>query len=194
MLQKTIFDNGVISSLLRKIAVMFFRYKKWKILDDLPSSLTKAVVVAAPHTTGFDLPYAILVASYLNLPIYWIGKEELFIWPFKDILMWLGGIPVKRNRGANQTPVLGALIRESQKKVFLIIAPAGTRKNVPVAEWNKGYYRIAMYADAPIVFAYLDYRYKVARVSFPFIPTGDYDADIVVPENFYAHLIPQTQI
>ncbi len=194
MLQKTIFDNKVIAYILKRIAVGFFRSRKWSISDHTPSSVTKAVVVSAPHTAWFDLPYTILVASYLDSPIYWIGKEELFIWPFKRILTWLGGIPVKRKSGENKTFLVGKIIRDSQKKVFLIITPSGTRKNLPVAEWNKGYYYIAMYAKVPILFAYIDYRHKTARVSFPFSPTGDYDADIVVPENFYAHLIPKTQI
>ncbi len=188
MHQKTVFDNRLFSVLLRKVATIFFRLKSWKLSEDIPSSVTKAVVVAAPHTTGFDLLYIILLSAYFDLPIRWIAKEELFIWPFRGILMWLGGIPVKRHSSESKTVIIGKMLRETDKKMFLVIAPAGTRKNLPVEAWNKGYYYIALYAGVPLIFATINYKNKRASVSFPFMPNGDHDSDIHEVKRHYRNL------
>jgi hypothetical protein len=60
---------------------------------------------------------------------------------------------------------------------------------LPVKDWNKGYYYIALYARAPLIFATIDYKNKRASVSFPFMPTGDYDTDVHEVKRHYHNLI-----
>lgn len=191
MFQKTIFRSKWIATILQKIATHFFRTKKWKLVELFPSSVTKAVIVAAPHTTGFDLLYSILLGGYFKLPLYFIGKKELFIWPFKTTLAWLGVIPIDRGSSTGKTKFYGDLLRKSDTSMFLVIAPAGTRKNKPVEEWNRGYYYIALYAEVPLIFGFIDYNNKSAGTSFPFNPTGDYEKDMEVIKKFYSHLLPK---
>jgi hypothetical protein len=39
-----------------------------------------------------------MVAFSLRLHIYWMGKQSLFNPPFRGLMMWLGGIPVNREK------------------------------------------------------------------------------------------------
>lgn len=185
MLQKTIFDSERISNLLRKFSLMYFRINDWEILGAMPTSSSKCVVVAAPHTTWLDLPYSLMLASCFNMKIYWMGKEELFGKPFGNIMRFLGGISIKRNQRSNKTDFYATVLRESTKSLQLVIAPAGTRKNTPVREWRRGYYDIAVKAGVPIVVGYINYKERTAGIGGIYHPTGNYENDIKVIENFY---------
>lgn len=186
MVQKTIFDNRLLSWILKKFAVLYFRVNKWEIESVFHQSTTKCVIVAAPHTTSLDLPYMLLLAYLFHLKVYWIGKEELFIFPFKKIMLWLGGLPIKRGVVGNKTIYFGNLLKSSEEQVHLVIAPSGTRKNLHVRQWNKGFYYIALHAKVPLALAYIDYKNKKAGIGNIFMPTGDYEADMQFLEDFYS--------
>jgi 1-acyl-sn-glycerol-3-phosphate acyltransferase len=190
MLQKTIFDSGWINNLLRKFSLFFFRVNDWEILGAVPRSVQKCVIVAAPHTTWLDLPYSLMLASCLKMKIYWMGKEELFAKPFGGIMRWLGGISIKRNERSRKTDFYASVLRESSRPLHLVIAPAGTRKNMPAREWKRGYYDISVKAGVPIVLGYINYKERIAGIGKIFIPTGNYDDDIKFIEDFYRGHIP----
>ncbi len=190
MFQKTIFDNTICTFFFRKLAVRLFRFRGWKIEGKIPKSVTKCVIVAAPHTTGFDLPYSIMLAFFFELKIYWIGKKELFFFPFKSTLLWLGGIPVDRAKRGGLTKIYGSLLKDTEEAIHLVIAPAGTRKNVAVQEWRRGFYDIAVSGGVPIVCGYIDYINKRAGLREPFYPTGDYAKDMYHFQKAYESLLP----
>ncbi len=192
MLPSTIFDSPVLSVLFRKCAVRFFRWKKWKIEGSIPTSLTNTsfVIVAAPHTTGYDLPYALLLAFFFRLRIYWMGKKELFIFPFKKVLMWLGGIPINRSVRADRTKYYGEILKNSKERIHLVIAPSGTRKNTPVRSWGTGFYFIALYANVPIILTAISHTNKRASVIGVIFPTGNYERDILAIEKYYRPYLP----
>ena len=79
----TIFDTPVINTLLRILSVGFLKLSGWKIEGQLPSDGNKSVLIAAPHTSNWDLPYTLMVAFSLRLNIYWMGKEQIFKPPFE---------------------------------------------------------------------------------------------------------------
>ncbi len=60
---------------------ILFKILKWKILGDskLPK---KCVLIVAPHTHWQDFIYAIIIREALNQEINFIGKKELFKFPF----------------------------------------------------------------------------------------------------------------
>lgn len=79
----------------------------------MPLNGQKSALIAAPHTSNWDLPYTLMVAFSLRLNVYWMGKHQLFRFPFRGIMMWLGGIPVTRETKNN---VVAASVAAIQRR------------------------------------------------------------------------------
>lgn len=180
----TIFDTPIINTLLRWLSIAFFRMAGWKIVGELPAEAAKSVLIAAPHTTNWDLPYALMVAFALRLNVYWIGKSSLFKPPFRSVMMWLGGIPVDRSQSNNLVAASSAAMQAAMRPLHLIVPPEGTRSGTRF--WKTGFYYIAAGAGVSIVMAYLDYSKKVGGLGPIFKTTGDIDADMAAIKAFYA--------
>ncbi len=97
-MHRTIFDTPVVNTVLRVISISFLKATGWKIVGELPPNGRKSVLIAAPHTSNWDLPYMLMVSFALGLNIYWMGKVQLFRFPFGPLMRWLGGIAVQRAR------------------------------------------------------------------------------------------------
>jgi len=177
----TIFDTPVLKTIVRWLSILFLRITGWRTEDRVPA-IPKFVLVAAPHTSNWDLPYALFVAFAIRAKIYWMGKDALFRRPFKGFFKWLGGIPVDRSKSQN---VVAQMIRQFDQndKLILTIAPAGTRKQVK--QWKTGFYYIAEGANVPMVLGFLDYRRKVGGMGRVIYPTGDFGADMKAIRAFY---------
>ena len=108
----------------------------------------KLVVIAAPHDTNWDLPFALAAAWALGLDLHWMGKKSLFRWPFGWLMERLGGVPVDRSAPAG---VVGDIVSQfaSRPELALAIPPEGTRSRAPY--WKSGFHRIAVGAGVPIV-------------------------------------------
>ncbi len=141
-------------------------------------------MIAAPHTSNWDLPYTLMVAFVLRLQIHWMGKHTIFRPPFRAIMQWLGGIPVDRSQANNLVAASAETLRTAQQPVQLIVPPEGTRSRARY--WKTGFYHIAVSANVPIVLAYMDYERKLSGLGPLFYPTGDIDADMQVIKQFYA--------
>jgi 1-acyl-sn-glycerol-3-phosphate acyltransferase len=142
------------------------------------------VLIAAPHTSNWDLPYTLMVAFVLRLNIYWMGKEQLFKAPFGGIMRWLGGIPVNRQSANNLVASAVASIKAADGPLQLVVPPEGTRSKVRY--WKSGFYYIAAGAGVPIVLAFMDYERKISGLGPVFYPTGDLQADMLRIQAFYA--------
>lgn len=180
----TIFDTPVINTLLRGFSVAFLKIAGWKVTGALPPGVGKCVLIAAPHTSNWDLPYTLMVAFQLRLHVYWMGKQSIFSPPFRGLMMWLGGIPVDRERSTNLVAASAEAIRDADRPLQLVVPPEGTRSKERY--WKTGFYYIAMGANVPIVMAYMDYHRKLSGLGPVFHPTGDIDADMQVIKAFYA--------
>lgn len=180
----TIFDTPVVNSLLRWLSIAFLRVTGWKVVGKLPAHAAKSVLIAAPHTSNWDLPYTLMVAFALRLNVYWIGKSSLFRPPFRWVMIWLGGIPVDRAQSNNLVAASSAAIKQATGPLQLIVPPEGTRSGTRY--WKTGFYYIALGAGVPIVMAYLDYGKKVGGLGPIFQTTGDIEADMLVIKAFYA--------
>ena len=180
----TIFDTPIVNTLLRGVSIAFLRLTGWKVVGKLPSDAAKSVLIAAPHTSNWDLPYTLMVAFALRLNVYWMGKKSLFSPPFGGIMMWLGGIPVDRSQSNNLVAASSAAIARATGPLQLIVPPEGTRSGTRY--WKTGFYYIAAGAGVPIVMAYLDYDKKVGGLGPVFTTTGDIDADMAAIKAFYA--------
>ena len=184
MHQATIFTTPVVNTVLRGLSVAFLKLTGWKLEGQLPPGQGKCVLIAAPHTSNWDLPYTLMVAFALRLTPYWLGKASIFKWPFGPVMRWLGGIAVDRSKSNNLVEASAAALVAVDDDVQLIVPPEGTRSKT--LYWKTGFYWIAVKAQVPIVMAYMDYPRKLSGLGEVFHPTGDVDADMAKIKQFYA--------
>ena len=180
----TIFDTPLVNTFLRGVSLAVLRLTGWRVEGTLPPHAAKSVLIAAPHTSNWDLPYTLMLAFVLRLRVYWIGKQSLFRAPFGGVMRWLGGIPVNRDQANNLVASSAQAMREAQGPIQLIVPPEGTRGKT--RHWKTGFYFIAQQADVPIVLAFVDYERKVGGLGPVFIPTGDLEQDMRAIKAFYA--------
>ena len=183
-MHRTIFDTPIVNTVLRAFSLAFLQLAGWKVQGSLPAGAEKSVLIAAPHTSNWDLPYTLMVAFSLRLTPYWMGKEQIFKPPFRGLMMWLGGLPVDRARSTNLVAASVEALKAVNGPLQLIVPPEGTRGKTRF--WKTGFYYIAQGAQVPIVMAYLDYDKKIGGLGPVFQPTGDIDADMAAIKSFYA--------
>ena len=154
---------------------IFYNVLKWKIVGDT-NFAKKCIIIAAPHTHWSDFFIAIFARSLFdNKNVYFIGKKELFTFPLKYFMNWLGGMPVNRNSNSNSVDLIADLFNQNESFI-LALSPEGTRKKV--SSWKTGFYYIAKKANVPIYSVALDFENKQIKVFNPFIITGNIDNDI----------------
>lgn len=141
------------------------------------------VLIAAPHTSNWDLVYMIAMAYVFDIHIHWLGKHTLFEGPLGPLLRFLGGIPVDRRSPQNLVQQVAARFKDADE-LILAVPPEGTRKHVDY--WKSGFYYIALEAGVPIVPTVLDYKKRMGRFAEPFRPTGDIETDIAHLAEVYA--------
>ncbi len=181
-LQRTIFTTPVVNWLLGGFSRLYLRLAGWKVEGRL--EVDKCVLIAAPHTSNWDLPLTLMTAFVLDLRLHWLGKHTIFKFPFGPVMRWLGGIAVHRHQSNNLVANSAQALREFEGKVQLIIPPEGTRDKVTT--WKTGFYWIAQQAGVPIQLAYMDYANKRVGLGPQLQPTGDIEADMVTIKAFYA--------
>ena len=168
----------------RGLGRLFLRLAGWRVEGRFPDA-AKAVVIAAPHTSNWDLPLMLAVAYALDIRPAWLGKRELFRWPFGWLMRRLGGVPVDRR--ARQDLVQQAVDRfDAVDRLHLVVPPSGTRGRA--THWKSGFYHIARGARVPIVCAFLDYGRKVGGIGPVLAASGDLAADMGAIRAFYASI------
>ena len=183
-MHRTIFTTPVVNTLFRGLSLAFLKATGWTVDGSLPTSASKSVLIAAPHTSNWDLPYTLMVAFALRLHIYWMGKQSIFRFPFGGVMKWLGGIPVNREQSTNLVQASAQALMDAQGSLQLVVPPEGTRSKTRY--WKTGFYYIALGAKVPIVMAYMDYANKRSGLGPVFEPTGDIDQDMLAIKAFYA--------
>ncbi|HLL54302.1 MAG TPA: lysophospholipid acyltransferase family protein [Myxococcaceae bacterium] len=154
----------------------------WRAEGQVPPG-GKFVVIAAPHTSNWDLPFALALSYVLDLRINFLMKEAWFRGPMGPFFKWLGGIPV--NRSARHNLVDQCVQRFAERdKMLLLVPPEGTRGKTE--HWKSGFYWIAHGAKVPILLGFLDYGRKVGGLGPAIMPTGDIVADVEKMGAFYA--------
>lgn len=165
-----------------------FIYKNilgWKVVGDanmFKDSIKRAVIIAAPHTSWQDFYIAILFRGVVGVKANFIAKKELFKWPFGYYFKALGGAPLDRRPGQNKVETIAKLF-ENREEFRLALSPEGTRKKVE--QWKTGFYYIAKKANVPIIMFTLDFQNKQNKISNPFYPTDDIEADFQYMKSFF---------
>ncbi len=154
----------------------------YKVLQD---EIKKAVIIAVPHTSWHDFYISVLVRTVLGIKVNFIGKKELFVFPFGYFFRALGGRPIDRKNNHNKVQAIAEVFKENNN-FKIALAPEGTRKKV--LKWRTGFYYIAKAANVPIVMFTLDFEHKKNTFSKPFYPTDNMEADFRFMRKFYEHV------
>ncbi len=165
--------------------LIYFNILGWKVVGNTSmsqDSIKKAIIIAAPHTSWHDFYIGILLRSVLDIKTNFMGKKELFVFPIGWFLRALGGSPIDRFTKENKVKSIADLFH-SKKEFRMALAPEGTRKKVK--RWRTGFYFIAKEAQVPIVMITLDFGKKQSKISEPFYPTEDKEADFQFMYKFY---------
>ena len=126
-------------------------------LNQKEKELKKVIIIVAPHTSWSDFYIAILCRKALGIMVNFVGKKELFVWPFGYYFRAVGGKALDRTSGQNKVEAIAKLFEE-EDEFRLTLAPEGTRKNVD--KWKTGFYYIAKAAKVPIIMFTLDFKNK----------------------------------
>ncbi|TXE06486.1 acyltransferase [Gelidibacter salicanalis] len=165
-----------------------FIYKKilgWNVVGNVTMSkdtIKKAVIIGAPHTSWEDFYIALLMRQVIGVKSNFVAKKELFKWPFSYYFRAIGGAPLDRRPGQNKVEAISKLFK-NRDEFRLALSPEGTRKRVE--EWKTGFYYIAKKANVPIIMFTFDFEHKQNKISEPFYPTDDMEADFKFMQDFY---------
>jgi 1-acyl-sn-glycerol-3-phosphate acyltransferase len=164
------------------ISTILLRLFGWRIQGNLPPEIKKCVVVVAPHTSMWDFVWGRLAWYKLRLRVRFLIKKELFSFPLGILVKGLGGIPVDRSKSGGMVDYVADLFSKYDS-LYITITPEGTRKLNP--HWKRGFYFIAVKAKVPIALGVLDYKEKSGGVGMIFTPSGDFESDFKMIEDFY---------
>ena len=171
--------------MLSKISALILKLLGWKLIGDWPD-VKKFVLIAIPHTSNWEFPYGILIRKALRRNIQYIAKDSLFQWPIGGFFRWTGGVPVDRSKNNNFVDAVVDVY--NQRDEFAIcIAPEGTRSNV--GKLKTGFYYIAKGAGCPIVMISFDYGKRQFKVSDPYYPTDDKEADFAHIREYFKGVV-----
>ena len=157
----------------------------WRVDGKLPD-LSKYVLIGAPHTSNWDFILFLGVIFSLRANVHYMGKAELFRFPFGWFFRYCGGVPVDRKKS---TGLVDQMVTACDRadKFILTIAPEGTRHYV--SDWKRGFYHIARGAGIPIVMGIIDGRHKIVRVGQVFHPTEDIEADTKIIKGIFEGVV-----
>ncbi|WP_290699242.1 1-acyl-sn-glycerol-3-phosphate acyltransferase [Lacinutrix sp.] len=168
---------------------IYYKLLGWKIEGNTTMSqntIKKAVIIAAPHTSWQDFFIGVFLRRVLNIKTNFVGKKELFIWPFGYYFKAVGGVPLNRSSNENKVE---AIAKEFNKhdEFRITFAPEGTRKKV--VKWRTGFYYIAKESKVPIIMFTLDFKNKKNVISEPFYPTDNMEEDFKFMRGFFNGVI-----
>lgn len=125
----------------------------WTIAGDWPD-LPRLVVIAAPHSSGWDAFWGLAAKLAMGVDIAFMAKAELFRGPLGWLLRRFGGIPVDRGAPGGIVDQSAERIRAAPRTWF-VLAPEGTRRRVE--QWKSGFWKIARRAEVPVFCAWFHY-------------------------------------
>jgi 1-acyl-sn-glycerol-3-phosphate acyltransferase len=169
-------------SVLQRVCLGLLRLFGWRALTArLPGP--KGVIMVYPHTSNWDFILGLLYLFGTGLRANWIGKDTIFRWPFRDLMVRLGGVPISR-RAAGGFIVAAIEQYKSNDWMWLALAPEGTRRHTD--HLKSGFYRIALGAGVPCGLGFIDYATKTVGIQEFIRFSGNVEDDLAVLQAFYA--------
>lgn len=157
--------------MMRIIFSFIFKSLDWSFQGSFDPKPPKFIIIVAPHTSNWDFPLGIMVRSIMRInQTKFLGKSQLFRFPYGFFFRALGGYPVERTKDNNLVDAVVDIF--NSKETFSIsLAPEGTRSKVK--RIKTGFYHIAKKANIPIYLVGFDYSVKKIVIADPFYSTED---------------------
>ena len=92
--------------MMKLLSRFVFWISGWSLNADWPKDVKKAVLIAIPHTSNWDILYARAAFFLMDIPVRFTIKKEVMIGPLGWLLSGLGAIAIDRKRipgGRKQT-------------------------------------------------------------------------------------------
>jgi 1-acyl-sn-glycerol-3-phosphate acyltransferase len=154
----------------------------WKVLS-APLPGPKGVIIVYPHTSNWDFLLGLLYRFGTGLQANWMGKDAIFRWPLRGLMIRLGGVPVNRRAASG---FIGSALQqyETNDWMWLALAPEGTRKHTD--HLKSGFYQIAIGADVPCGLGFIDYATKTVGIEEFVRFSGNQEQDLELLRDFYS--------
>lgn len=169
------------TGLKARIGHWWIRRQGWRLVGDIPQP-QRFVLIAAPHTSNWDLAYMMAFSWIYGVRINWMGKHTLFQPPMGWLMKQIGGIPIDRRAAHGVVDQMVQRFADSDE-LILAVPPEGTRGKVEY--WKSGFYQIAKKAGVPIVLGFLDFEGKEGGLGPAVRPSDDVVADMDFIRAFY---------
>ncbi len=163
---------------------------RWDVQNGLKDMIPeKCIMIAVPHTSNWDFPYARAVFYEMGIPLKFTIKKQWVRFPWGGLFRAMGAIAIDRRpkentgRKLSYTEAMIDMINEYKGQLCIIITPEGTRAKR--TEWKTGFYYAAKGAGVPIVLGFLDYTTRKAGAGKLVYPSDDMEADMREIMDFY---------
>lgn len=165
---------------MKLLARLVFWITGWKVSGGMPAGVRKAVLIAIPHTSNWDLLFARAAFYLMDVPVRFTIKKEIMVGPLGWLIKSLGGIAIDRKKvsGKRKQTYTEAMVQmlKDHDELVVMVTPEGTRSYAP--KWKSGFYHVALGAEVPILVGFLDYKTKTAGIGPMVIPNGQMDEQI----------------
>ncbi|MCC5939247.1 MAG: 1-acyl-sn-glycerol-3-phosphate acyltransferase [Lunatimonas sp.] len=166
--------------MMKLLARLVFWITGWKVSGGMPPGVRKAVLIAIPHTSNWDLLYARAAFYLMDVPVRFTIKKEIMVGPLGWLIKSLGGIAIDRKKvsGKRKQTYTEAMVQmlKERDELVVMVTPEGTRSYAP--KWKSGFYHVALGAEVPILVGFLDYKTKTAGIGPMIMPNGQMDEQI----------------
>ena len=178
------FDTPIIKDLFRLISILFLKICGWKAVGEFPKN-QNFVLIAAPHTSNWDFALLLSAIWRFDYELNFLIKSTWLRFPFNILMKPLGAIGVDFSQ-KNKSKFTSQLVSffEDSERAHLLLSPEGSRSKVE--RWKTGFYRIASQAKVPIVLCFADYEKKIYGFGPTIQPSGDFEKDMQLIQDFYA--------
>jgi 1-acyl-sn-glycerol-3-phosphate acyltransferase len=169
-------------TLVQRACLGLLRLFGWRALS-APLPGPKGVIIVYPHTSNWDFILGLLYRFGTGLRANWMGKDAIFRWPFRGLMVRMGGVPINRRAASG---FIGAAIEQykTQDWMWLALAPEGTRKHTD--HLKSGFYQIAVGADVPCGLGFIDYATRTLGIQEFVRFSGVVADDVAMLRAFYA--------
>ena len=172
--------------MFKRFSRYWLKKNGWSIDGDWSNLPNKYIIIVAPHTANIDFFLGLMVRSITGIhSTKFLGKSQLFKFPYGFIFRAMGGYPVVRTKDNNLVDAVVEIFN-SHDKFSIALAPEGTRSKVD--RLKTGFYHIARKANIPIYPVAFDFGTKVVVIKAPLIPSDNIENDFRQLIDFYAEI------
>jgi 1-acyl-sn-glycerol-3-phosphate acyltransferase len=166
----------------KRLARWLLRLFGWQLEGARPE-FDRYILIAAPHTSNWDLPLMLAFAAAFDIKITWMAKHSLFNPPMGWIMRALGGMPIVRHKNQNVVSSMAKTLK-TESRLALVVPTEGTRERAEY--WKSGFYHIARQAGVPIVPSFLDFGQKRGGFGPALETSGNIQQDMQYFRDFYS--------